>query len=56
MNNISLKKVILFVILLIVGYIVIDAIVHWDEAIEAFNRGFNDMNEINENRSKANLK
>lgn len=56
MKGISLKKIFLIVILIIVAYIVIDAIVHWDEAIEAFNRGFNDMNEINENRSKSHLK
>jgi len=52
MKEISFKKVLIVLVVLILGYLAIDIILNWDRAVEGFNQGFNDMNTINEQRSK----
>jgi len=50
MKKTSIKKMIIWIILLFLLYTVIDIIVNWDHAIEAFHKGYNDMNAINESK------
>lgn len=56
MKEISFKKVLIVLVVLIIAYIAIDALLNWEEAKSAFNQGYNDMNTINEQRSKEHLK
>ncbi|MBF0597738.1 hypothetical protein [Faecalibacter rhinopitheci] len=56
MKNIIFKKIFITIIILLVVYIMIDAVLNWDEAVAAFDRGYNNMNQINEQRSKEHLK
>ena len=56
MKNISFKKVIIAIVLLLIVFVIIDVTLNWDEAVAAFNKGYSDMNEINESRSKEHLK
>lgn len=56
MKKLTYKQAVMIIILLILFYITIDVIMHWDESLDAFTKGFNDMNEINENRNKEHLK
>lgn len=50
MKNISFKKVVLALLLLVVAFVVLDVVLNWEEAVTAFNNGYNDMNEINESK------
>lgn len=48
MKEISFKKIILAIVLLFLAFIIVDVVMNWDEAVASFNRGYQDMNQINE--------
>lgn len=55
MKNINFKRVLFVLIVLLIAYLAIDVILNWEEAKAAFNQGYQDMNTINEQRSKEQL-
>ena len=56
MKKLSLKRIIGIIVILIIGFLAVDIIMNWDEAKAAFNKGFNDMNQIQEQRNNNHLK
>lgn len=56
MKAISFKKVLFVLIVLLIFYLVIDVILNSEESIAAFNQGYQDMNTLQEQRSKQSLK
>ena len=56
MKKLSLKRIIGVIAILIIGFLAVDIIINWDEAKVAFNKGYNDMSQIQEQRNKNHLK
>lgn len=52
MKNLSLKRILGLILLLLIIFLILDILFNWEEAVEAFYKGYNDMNVIQENRSK----
>ena len=52
MKKTSFKKMILWIVLLFILYTIIDIIVNWDHAVEAFHKGYNDMHQIQQQKIK----
>ena len=56
MKKLTLKRIIGIIAILIIGFLAVDIIMNWDESKAAFNKGFNDMNQIQEQRNNNHLK
>lgn len=52
MKNLSLKRILGLILLFLIVFLILDTLFNWEEAVEAFYKGYNDMNAIQENRSK----
>jgi hypothetical protein len=56
MKKLTLKRIIGIIAILIIGFLAVDIIINWEEAKAAFNKGFNDMNQIQVQRNNNHLK
>ncbi len=56
MKKLSLKRILGIIAILFIGFLAIDIMTNWDEAVAAFNKGYHDMSQIQEERNTEHLK